>query len=414
MSDDPDLLEHLTKRRVSPGFLFEIDQFLGAHPELLEYAPAFVEEFNSASPLRAYKHFLKGYTKPARYIRGVIPDGEVTFTAGFRPPELTKAYDEELTEFFDGYAYRYDILERIDRDVYDACEELRAGMLIPHRRRRLVLYAVFGNPVDAFKYYEYNYQTEWLAHRYLPEHVVLSEIPKPEYYTEPEPVVLVSGNDRKPEGQRDHNSTRLRMARAKNQGVDVIEVLLDDFVSHLVRKGLKRVVIEYMRVKAERAIDAERDRPSGADIVDLVMGITCLTPNAPSHGRSHHTVFANYFPTTFNSRPVVVNHTTEKRLSAKASSLRGSWKLLQQLYRQETESSEPEFPEGLREQIAGARRRAERQYVGQLVPYLQEGKRITNAAANDLRLMYSKKRKASDEKQRGNVDLLALFPPELK
>ena len=344
----------------------------------------------------------------------MIPDGEVTFTAGFRPPELTKAYDEELTEFFDGYEYRYDILERIDRDVHDACEELRAGMLIPHRRRRLVLYAVFGNPVDAFKYYEYNYQTEWLAHRYLPEHVVLSEIPKPEDYTEPEPIVLGSGNDRKPEGQRDHNSTRLHMAQAKNQGVDVIEVLLDDFVSHLVRKGLKRVVIEDMRVKAQRAIDAERDRPSGADIVDLVMGIVYLTPNAPSHGRSHRTVFANYFPTTFNSRPVVVNHTTEKSLSAKASSLRGSWKLLQQLYRQETESSEPEFPEGLREQIAGARRRAERQYVGQLVPYLQEGKRITNAAANDLRLMYSKKRKASDEKQRGNVDLLALFPPELK
>lgn len=117
-----------------------------------------------------------------------------------------------------------------------------AGMLIPYRRRRLVLYAVFGNPVDAFKYYEYNYQTEWLAHRYLPEHVVLSEIPKPEDYTGPEPIVLGSGNGRKPEGQRDHNSTRLRMARAKNQGVDVIEVLLDDFVSHLVRKGLKRVV----------------------------------------------------------------------------------------------------------------------------------------------------------------------------
>lgn len=109
MSDGPDLLEHFTKCCVSPGFLFEIDQFLGAHLELLEYAPAFVEEFNSASPLRAYKHFLKGYTKHARYIHGVIPDGEVTFTADFRLPELTKAYDEEITEFFDGYEYRYDI-----------------------------------------------------------------------------------------------------------------------------------------------------------------------------------------------------------------------------------------------------------------------------------------------------------------
>ncbi|OCL05369.1 hypothetical protein AOQ84DRAFT_252231, partial [Glonium stellatum] len=219
MSDDPDLLEYLTKRHISPGFLFEIDQFLRAHPELLEYAPAFVKEFNSASPLRAYKHFLKGYTKPARYIRGVIPDGEVTFPADFRPPELIKAYDEELTEFFDGFEYRYDILERIDRDVYDACQELKARITVPHRRRRLVAYAVFGNPVDTFKYYEYNYQTEWLAHRYLPEHVVLSEIPKPEDYTEPEPSVLGSRDDPKPEGQREHRLTRLRMARAKDQGV---------------------------------------------------------------------------------------------------------------------------------------------------------------------------------------------------
>ena len=54
--------------------------------------------------------------------------------------------------------------------------------------------------------------------------------------------------------------------------MDAIEVLLDDFVSHLARKGLKRVVIEDMRVKAQRAIDAECDRPFGADIVNLVMG----------------------------------------------------------------------------------------------------------------------------------------------
>ena len=153
--------------------------------------------------------------------------------------------------------------------------------------------------------------------------MVLSGIPKPEDYTELELIVLGSGNDRKPEGQRDHNFTRLRMTRTKNQVVDAIEVLLDDFVNHLVRKGLKRVMIEDMRVKAQRAIDAERDRPSDVDIVNLVMRIAYLTLNVPSHSRLHRSL-RQLLPNNFQQPPIVVNHTTKKRFSAKTSSLRGS------------------------------------------------------------------------------------------
>ncbi|OCK85181.1 hypothetical protein K432DRAFT_277015, partial [Lepidopterella palustris CBS 459.81] len=218
-SNDPHLLNYLSKRRVSPSFLVEIDLFLSAHPEIIEHAPKFVEEFNSAAPLQAYRHFLKGYTKPARYITGVIPDGDFFLTANFSPPQLVSAYDEELVAFFQDYDYRYDILERIDNEVLHACQALDVGTLLPRRLRRLVAYVIFGNPVDAYKYYEYNFQTEWLPHRYLPEHVVLSEIPKPEDYVEPEPTVMGSFRDGKPDGQRDHHFTRLRMARAKDQGV---------------------------------------------------------------------------------------------------------------------------------------------------------------------------------------------------
>ena len=84
--------------------------------------------------------------------------------------------------------------------------------------------------------------------------------------------------------------------------MDAIEVLLDDFVSHLVRKGLKRVVIEDMRMKAQRTIDAERDRPSGADIVNLVMRIAYLTLNVPSHSRLHRSL-RQLLPSNFQQPP---------------------------------------------------------------------------------------------------------------
>lgn len=84
--------------------------------------------------------------------------------------------------------------------------------------------------------------------------------------------------------------------------MDAIEVLLDDFVSHLVRKGLKRVVIEGMRMKAQRTIDAERDRPSGADIVNLVMRIAYLTLNVPSHSRLHRSL-RQLLPSNFQQPP---------------------------------------------------------------------------------------------------------------
>jgi hypothetical protein len=61
---------------------------------------------------------------------------------------------------------------------------------------------VNGYPADAYKFYEYNYQEEYMPHRYLPEHVVLNDIPKPPTYTEPVP---------RSEGWRSHALVRFHM-----------------------------------------------------------------------------------------------------------------------------------------------------------------------------------------------------------
>lgn len=125
-------------------------------------------------------------------------------------PLSTKS-DPELVDFFDGFDYRHDIIERIDQEVYMGMRELACGRSITLALRKLVCYAVWGNPVDAYKWFEYSYQNEYMPHRYLPEHVVLGHVPKPADYTEPRPSNT--------SGYKKHGDVRARMARANDQGV---------------------------------------------------------------------------------------------------------------------------------------------------------------------------------------------------
>lgn len=124
---------------------------------------------------------------------------------------LNSKTDPELVEFFDGFDYRHDILERIDKEVYAGMQALACGRYTPVALRKLICYAVWGNPVDAYKWFEYSYQNEYMPHRYLPEHVVLGHVPKPADYTEPRPAVLT--------GHKKHGDVRARMAQANDQGV---------------------------------------------------------------------------------------------------------------------------------------------------------------------------------------------------
>ena len=61
------------------------------------------------------------------------------------------------------------------------------------------------------------------------------------------------------------------MARANDAGVDVLDVLLNDFTAVLCRQGFRREDIERMRTQAATTIDHERAIRSSRDIVDLIM-----------------------------------------------------------------------------------------------------------------------------------------------
>ena len=65
---DAELLAYLAERCVSPDFLHEIDLFIRGHPELMQFTEGrdMLQQLSTLSPLRAYKYFLKGYTRPAR------------------------------------------------------------------------------------------------------------------------------------------------------------------------------------------------------------------------------------------------------------------------------------------------------------------------------------------------------------
>jgi hypothetical protein len=156
-----------------------------------------------------------------RYLDGIIRTDNFPLPPGFPYQPLSTKTDPELVDFFDGFDYRHDIIDRIDQEVRMAMRELACGGTISLALRKLVCYAVWGNPVDAYKWFEYCYQGDYMPHRYLPEHVILGDVPKPDGYTEPRPL---SDNSHKK-----HGEVRARMARANDQGVGTLRLLLPTY-----------------------------------------------------------------------------------------------------------------------------------------------------------------------------------------
>jgi hypothetical protein len=133
------------------AFLVEIDQFLRSHPEIASCSQGLVmlQTMNASCPLEAYRIFIKGYTRPARYRDGIVLTN-FNIPMGFRPPSVKARRDPELDEFFEGFDYRWDILDNIDRTVTSACAAMASGRFVNSSLRRLICYVVWGNPVDAY------------------------------------------------------------------------------------------------------------------------------------------------------------------------------------------------------------------------------------------------------------------------
>lgn len=144
-------------------------------------------------------------------MEGIIKTNAFTLPMGFGYRPLSSKTDPELDDFFDGHEYRDDVIDAIDQEVYAALQAIAYGQYVPVALRKLVCYAVWGNPVDAYKYYEYTFQAEHMPHKYLPEHVILQFAPKVAGYTEPLPTLLA--------GPKRHGDVRRYMARANDQDV---------------------------------------------------------------------------------------------------------------------------------------------------------------------------------------------------
>ncbi|KAK3070255.1 hypothetical protein LTR53_010776 [Teratosphaeriaceae sp. CCFEE 6253] len=372
---DAALVDYMRGRRTSPTFLNEIDQFLAAHGEIVQYSPQFADYFNSLPPLQAYLFFMKGYTKPARYIPGALPNLHNIPI----PPVvvlIASVHDTELLNFFDGHEYRIDILMKIDTEVLELCKALYQGKRVSPEQRELVVYAVFGHAIDAFKYYEYNYQTEWLHHRYLPEHVILAELPKRAGCALPVPRQV----DHHYEGRRSHPQTRARMARANDQGVDVLEVLIDDFTSDLSRKGLKRLEIERLRKAAIRNMDHMRATGDTRDIVDVVMGRATSNDRPPSR------------------RP-------DKKTPTRLSSMEKLKRSLSRLVEQELALKREGAVDFVLRGVTRMRQRVERELVLEISTVAVKTGKMTRQRASSWRGMLSKKWQESSEAQGQRFDL---------
>ena len=78
---------------------------------------------------------------------------------------VADSYDPELIDFFDGFSYRLDLLDLLDKHIADLVKKHECGVRLTTPEFRVLCFGVYGNPVDAYKYFEYNYQSEWLLHR---------------------------------------------------------------------------------------------------------------------------------------------------------------------------------------------------------------------------------------------------------
>ena len=160
---------------------------------------------------RSYIYPIASILTIDRYIDDVIKSEYFTMPANYSYRPLRTKVDPELVDFFEGFEYRWDIIDRIDIAVRAAIQALGIGQPVNSCWRRLICYAVWGNPADAYKWYEYQLQEEYLPHRYLPEHVVLGHLPKLAGEAAAQPLSLNTS--------RHHMQVRYRMARANDEGL---------------------------------------------------------------------------------------------------------------------------------------------------------------------------------------------------
>ena len=209
--------------------------------------------------------------------------------------------------------------------------------------------------------------------------VVLSELPKPVGTPRAH---QIAQPDESLEKCRTHLGTRAKMAEANDAGVDVIDVLLDEFTATLCRQGLRRLEIEQMRQEAVRNIDHQRRTQGGRDIVDMVMD------------RAHQTT-----PAQFNRNP----SNKELHRTSKTQKLARS---LRRLLVQETEmyeeySGSPE----LGQSMTRMRQHVERELVASVASLAYRDRRMTHIEQQRWVFMFSLREQKKREAKGRRIDI---------
>ncbi|KAF3035343.1 hypothetical protein E8E12_006774 [Didymella heteroderae] len=420
-SADDELLLYLAGRSISRGFLVEIDQFFCSHPEIANCPEGrdTIRQLNSLSPLDAYRYFLRGYTRPARYVDGLIKSEYFSLPAGYAYQPLSRKVDPELDDFFEGFEYRWDIIGRIDLAVRGAIQALARGQPVNSGWRRLVCYAVWGNPADAYKWYEYQLQEEYLPHRYLPEHVVLGHLPKLAGEAAAQPSSLNTS--------RRHMKVRYTMARANDEGIDVLDVLMTEFKAALVRKGFRRVDIDELYARGKERLEHERRDPRGVDIVDLIMDeVPAQRPARRSHVNTGQ--YTHHVPNGFRHNAISSRRPRRKRankakaknvppaLRKQAAELQSAKANLERAYAHEQNvqnlSSQCIGVTFNLPEVIASRARAERRYVNCLIRYLRDSNEMSAVEARQLQGSFTK-HKMEKAGVNNCAYLLGMHPSEL-
>jgi hypothetical protein len=153
---DDELYDYLHERNIAREFLHEIDLFFMGHPEIAAILAGreLLDKTSTFSPLEAYKLFVRGYTRPARYVSfqtllrqrltvyryvdGIIKKDYFRLDRAFHYCPQLKKYDPELDEFFGDFGPRTDIFDAIDRAVLQGIRDMEYGHDVPVRLRILI------------------------------------------------------------------------------------------------------------------------------------------------------------------------------------------------------------------------------------------------------------------------------------
>ena len=197
--------------------------------------------------------------------------------------------------------------------------------------------------------------------------VILHELPKSELYSQPRP--FSQPHPLEPERTIEtFPGTRLQMARACDAGVDVIEVLLEELVSDLARRGFRRLEINDIRRQAEKEIDLQRKICGSADIVDMVMGLA------------------------HRAKPVMPTRRVPRKRIARVASRRitAAKSLLKWLLSKDNGSGN----------VTAHRRRAERNLVLEIIHYATGDRTMSRQQVHELLRMVPEAKKARKKLER--------------